>query len=218
MCSDRKHRLGSWESPRKGQVWGRDWTGRQEERGGDVGSCGPQEARPCARMARRLVLGDQGRVPSTREVLARRGRSPGCCSWPPAPPASLCRPQTDSCAQTPPQAVRPLRMPSPGARTAGGAPSAHAQPGTPFYGRCVFCACPANGPFPAGGAVSELIFKAAEISGPSGSGFFAASWGGSRGNLLWPYARGPSPVWADSEIKVALAFPNAFLIYRLTEN
>ena len=82
----------------RGKVWGRDWTGRQEQKGGDVGSCGPQEARPSARMARRLVLGGQGPVPSTREVLARRGRSPGCCSWLPAPPASLCRPQTDSCA------------------------------------------------------------------------------------------------------------------------
>lgn len=120
-----------------------------------------------------------------------------------------------------PQAVRPLRMPSPGAGTAGGAPSAHAQPGTPApltTGGVSSAHAQPRDPFPAGGAVSELIFKAAEISGPSGLGFFAASWGGSRGSLLWPYARGPSPVWADSEIKVALAFPNAFLFYRLTEN
>lgn len=102
---------------------------------GDVGSCGPQEERPSARMARRLVLGDQGRVPSTREVLARRGALPGAAPWPPAPPPLFCRPQTDSCAQTPA-----------GGPPAGGAPSAHAQPRSRDRGWRALCACPAQDP------------------------------------------------------------------------
>ena len=62
--------------------------------------------------------------------------------------------------------------PNPAPLTTGGAPSAHAQPRTPFYGRRALCACSAKGPLPAGGAVSELFFKAAEVSGPSGVRLF----------------------------------------------
>lgn len=61
-------------------------TGQRKAGGerGDVGSCGPQEERPSARMARRLVLGDQGRVPSTQgKFLRKRALSR---VWPPAPP------------------------------------------------------------------------------------------------------------------------------------
>lgn len=110
----------------------------------------------------------------------------------------------------------PARDPRP--TNTGGAPSAHAQPRTPFYGRRALCACPAKRPLPAGGAVSELFSRPPRSVDPRGLGVFVASWGGQRGSPLWPYARGPSPVCADSEIKVALGFPNAFLSYLLTEN
>lgn len=149
-------------------------------------------ARPSARPAMGAAVWGSGRVLPSLGLLARGGRSPGCCSWLLASPARVreearahAQPRSPACSR------RALcACPTLGARSAGGEPSAHAQPEEP---------CPQA-------ALSH------GVRGASG----LRPWGGLRGMPLEPGSGAPSPVCADSGIKTnAIGLPGACLICSL---
>lgn len=128
---------GSWETARTGA----------EGQTGEVGGCGMHEEMPfqlsCQVGREGWCVRGGGRFLPTPRLLARGGHSPGC-GGPAAPAAG-----SDWWVWE-----EALRMLSPGAPPAGGAPSAHAQPRELGCRQCALCACPALGARPAGGAPS----------------------------------------------------------------